>query len=97
MNETQEQLVENAQDRLADMEEMGQIPPGIHEYMLNMEACYQAMLDVSDLEWQTNHQAELSIARETMAYILGLNSETIQEHYESIATAKRLRKQEVCD
>jgi hypothetical protein len=96
MDKTQEQLVEEAKDRLADMEDLGESHPGIHEYMLNMEACYQAMLDVQDHSWRVRHQGELSIARDTLADILGLNSQTVQEHYEDLAAARLKMKQEVC-
>jgi len=66
-----------------------------YEYMLNMEACYQAMLDVQDHSWRLDNQGVLSIARNTLARILELDSQLVQEYYELIAMRKRRVKQEV--
>ena len=91
-----ETLVESAKELLGNKEDLGAIHEGINEYMLNMEACYQAMLDVQDHAWRLDHQAELVIARSTLADILGLDNQVVQEYYETIAMRKRQAKQEVC-
>lgn len=86
---TTERLVEDAKDRLFQMEDLRESPQGLHEYMLNMETCYQAMLNVQDYKWRSNHQLALSTARNTLAEILGVDKQVIQDYYETIATRER--------
>lgn len=92
-----EKLVTEAKERLIEFARCDNYDSGyLKEYMEEVEAYYRAMLDVQDVSWRLEHDHVLAKARDSLAMVLELDSQIVQEYYELIAMRKRRTKQERC-